>query len=60
MTPFKVVYGISPPSLLAYILGTSRVQVVDKYLCDRDVILCELHHNLSLAQEQMKRQANQN
>lgn len=39
MTPFEVVYGILPPSLLVYVLDTSRVQAVDKYLYDHDVIL---------------------
>ena len=49
MTPFEVVYGIPPPSLLAYVPGTSHEQVGDEYLRDHDAILCELHHNLSLA-----------
>jgi hypothetical protein len=57
MTPFEVVYGIPPPDLLAYVPGTSRVQAVDKYLRDRDAILRELHHNLILAQNRMKCQA---
>ncbi|KAK9225705.1 hypothetical protein WN943_010749 [Citrus x changshan-huyou] len=42
LSPFEVVYGIPPPSLLAYVLGTSRVQAVDEYLRDRDSILHEL------------------
>jgi hypothetical protein len=57
MTPFEVVYGIPPPDLLAYVPGTSHVQAVDKYLRDRDAILRELHHNLILAQNRMKCQA---
>ncbi|KAL6340300.1 hypothetical protein AAG906_040737 [Vitis piasezkii] len=43
MTPFEAVYDIPLPSLLAYIPGTSRVQAVDEYLCDRDAILLDQH-----------------
>ena len=60
MTPFEVVYGIPPPSLLAYVPGTSHDQADDEYLHDHNAILCELHHNLSLAQDRMKCRANQN
>ena len=59
MTPFEVVYGVPPPNLLAYIPGTSRIQAVDEYLRDRDTILLELRHNLQLAQNRMKCQADQ-
>ena len=59
MTPFEVVYGIPPPRLLAYVPGTSHVQAVDENLRDRDAILRELRHNLLLAQDRMKCQANQ-
>ncbi|KAL5544073.1 hypothetical protein UlMin_007857 [Ulmus minor] len=59
MTPFEAVYGIPPPRLLAYVPGTSRVQAVDEYLCDRDAILRDLRHNLLQAQNRMKCQADQ-
>ncbi|KAA8525965.1 hypothetical protein F0562_007935 [Nyssa sinensis] len=59
MTLFEAVYGMPPPSLLAYVPGTDRVQAVDEYLQDRDAILREIQHNLRLAQERMKGQANQ-
>ena len=59
MTPFEAVYGIPPPRLLAYVPGTSHVQAVDEYLRDRDAILRELRHNLLLAQDRMKCQADQ-
>ena len=49
MTPFEVVYGIPPPSLLAYVPGTSHDQAEDEYLRYHDAILCELQYNLSLA-----------
>ena len=54
MTPFEAVYGIPPPSILTYVLGTSHIQVVDEYLRDRDTILSVLRHNLSLASQRMK------
>ncbi|KAA8529851.1 hypothetical protein F0562_034380 [Nyssa sinensis] len=59
MTPFEAVYGMPPPSLLAYVSGTARVKAVDEYLQDHDAILRELQHNLQLAQERMKCQTNQ-
>ena len=59
MTPFEAVYGIPPPNLLTYIPGTSRVQAVDEYLRDRDTILHDLRHNLQMAQNRMKCQADQ-
>ncbi|KAL6320950.1 hypothetical protein AAG906_010759 [Vitis piasezkii] len=39
MTPFEVVYGIPPPSLLAYVPSTSRAQAGNEYLRDHDAIL---------------------
>lgn len=59
MTPFEAVYGIPPPSLLAYVPGTSRVHAVDEYLRARDTLLRELRHNLSLAQNLMNYHADQ-
>jgi len=58
-TPFKVVYRTSPPTLLMYVPGTSRIQTVDECLRDRDAIVKELWHNLLLAQNHMKCQADQ-
>ncbi|KAH9648045.1 Integrase catalytic domain-containing protein [Citrus sinensis] len=57
MTPFEVVYGIPPSHLLTYVPGTSRVQAVHEYFRDRDIILRELRHNLSLARQRMQSQA---
>ena len=59
MTHFEAVYGISPPNLLSYIPGTAKVQAVDEYLRDRSTILRELQHNLNLARNRMKTQADQ-
>jgi hypothetical protein len=58
-TPFEAVYGTLPSTLLTYVPGTSRIQAVDESLRDRDAILKELRHNLSLAQNRMKCQAGQ-
>ena len=34
MTPFEAVYGQKPPLVLSYLLGASKVQVVDLTLID--------------------------
>ncbi|KAL5819226.1 hypothetical protein ACOSQ4_023068 [Xanthoceras sorbifolium] len=46
ITPFEVVYGIAPPNLLLYIPKTTKVQVVDEALRDREIILKTLRHQL--------------
>ncbi|WVZ76339.1 hypothetical protein U9M48_024322 [Paspalum notatum var. saurae] len=53
-TPFKVVYGRDPPSLLHYQSGTARVAAVDRHLQDRDLFLAEIHERLLLARDTMK------
>jgi hypothetical protein len=59
MTPFEVVYGQNPPSVLSYFPGVSKVQVVDQMLTVREAILCTLKENLVMAQNCMKQQADQ-
>jgi hypothetical protein len=59
MTPFEVVYGQKPPSVLSYLPGTSKVQAVDQTLTVRGDILCTLKENLVMAQNRMKQQADQ-
>ena len=54
-TPFEVVYGREPPSLLAYVPCTARVAAVEEELIRRDEVLKELKQNLKAAQEQMKK-----
>jgi hypothetical protein len=56
ISPFEAVYGISPPSVLSYMPGTTRVQAVDEYLRDRDSVLQDLRHQLVLARDRMKTQ----
>jgi hypothetical protein len=46
MNPFEVVYGQNPPSVLSYLPGVSKVQVVDQTLTVREVILSTLKENL--------------
>ncbi|KAL5814386.1 hypothetical protein ACOSQ4_025027 [Xanthoceras sorbifolium] len=57
MTPFEVVYGTPPPTLLTYVPGTTQVQAVEEYLSNHTTIIKELKRNLTLAQERMKKQA---
>ena len=42
MSPFKVVYGRDPPSILDYIPHTAKTDVVDKFLIDRQDLLLQL------------------
>ncbi|XP_034899932.1 uncharacterized protein [Populus alba] len=48
MTPFKAMYGVPPPNLLMYVLGTSNVQAVDGYLRNRDAIITSVAFRSSL------------
>jgi hypothetical protein len=41
-SPFKVVYGREPPTLLPYHPGTSQVDAVDKQLQTRDELLVDV------------------
>ena len=59
MTPFEVVYGKYPPSLISYLPGVSKVQVVDQTLTVGEAILHTLKENLVMAWNRMKQQANQ-
>jgi hypothetical protein len=59
MTPFEVVYGQKPPSILSYLLGISKVQAVDQTLTVREAILHTLKENLVMVQNHMKQQADQ-
>jgi hypothetical protein len=59
MTPFEAVYGKKPPSVLSYLLGTSKVQAVDQTLTVRENILRTLKENLVMEHNRMKQQADQ-
>jgi hypothetical protein len=53
-TPFEVVYGREPPTLLTYLPGTAKVEAVGKELLARDQVLKELKNHIKSAQERMK------
>ena len=53
-TPFEVVYGREPPSLLTYVLGTAKVATVEEELLQRDQVLKLLKGHIKEAQMQMK------
>ena len=57
MTPFKVVYGRDPPTLLRYGDTPSANGLVEELLKDKDGLLMELRENLEIAQNQMKKSA---
>jgi hypothetical protein len=53
-SPFRIVYGCDPPTLLSYQPGAARVAAVDKQLIARDEFLEEIKHWLLQAQVTMK------
>lgn len=55
-TPFRVVYGRDPPTLLTYEPGVARVAAVDSQLHARDEFLSEIRERLLQAQHRMKEQ----
>ena len=54
-SPFEVVYGRSPPTLVSYERGTAKNEEVEKELLARDEILVKVKKELKRAQERMKR-----
>lgn len=56
LTPFKALYGYSPPRLLDYIPGTTLMGAIDEHLKSRQQVLSLLKQNLLLTQERMKSQ----
>jgi hypothetical protein len=59
MTPFEAVYGQKPLSVLSYLSGVSKVQVVDQMLTVQEAILRTLKENLVMAQNCLKQQTDQ-
>ena len=49
MTPFKVVYGRDPPTLLRYGDTPSANGLVEELLKDKDGLLMELRENLVIS-----------
>ena len=56
-TPFEVVYGRKPPTIIRFTQGETRVEAVAAELVDRDEALRQLKHHLLRAQQQMKKYA---
>ena len=54
-TPFQVVYGREPPTLLSYVPGTSKVVAVEQLLVDHDNIIRKAKEHLKEAQVRMKK-----
>ncbi|KAL4181014.1 hypothetical protein AMTRI_Chr12g235220 [Amborella trichopoda] len=54
-TPFKVVYGQPPPSLLTDVPGTAKVESIERQLLDRDQKIKELRATLKEAQNRIKK-----
>lgn len=50
-----MVYGRPAPSLLSYILGTAKVEAVEKELMDRDHMIKDLRVTITEAQVRMKK-----
>jgi hypothetical protein len=58
MTPFEALYGRSPPTIRAYIVGETKVATLDETLANHYRILSILKMNLTKAQQRMISQAN--
>ncbi|MCH82642.1 hypothetical protein A2U01_0003453 [Trifolium medium] len=54
-TPFEVVYGRKPPSVVRFSQGEIKVEAIANELLDRDDTLKQLKQHLLDAQEQMKK-----
>ena len=59
MTPFMALYGYQPPFITSYLRENSKVQVVEHHIELQKQVLQLLKHNLMLAQNRMKQQADQ-
>ncbi|KAI9156272.1 hypothetical protein LWI28_003427 [Acer negundo] len=55
MSPFKVMYGRSPPMLSTYEEGTTRNEEVEKELIARDKVVAKVKKELEKAQGRMKK-----
>jgi hypothetical protein len=54
MIPYEVVYGQQTPSIISYILDTSKVQEVETLLHNHKLTLATLKDNVAMAQNHMK------
>nr|GEV61677.1 putative mitochondrial protein [Tanacetum cinerariifolium] len=58
-TPFKILYGRDPPTIIPYETSSAPTFEVDKYLEECDRVLVDLRKNLLKAQQIMKAQLNE-
>jgi hypothetical protein len=59
MTPFMLLYGYHPPSIISSLKEKSKVQVVEDHIEHQQQVLQFLKDNLTMAQNHMKQQADQ-
>ncbi|GJY84780.1 ty3-gypsy retrotransposon protein, partial [Tanacetum coccineum] len=59
-TPFEVVYGQKPPTLVSYMAGDSQMEAVDRSLRAREDAISLLQFHLERAQHRMKTFADKN
>jgi len=59
MTPFKVVYGRDPPTMVKYNPASNDPIPVQEQLLQQDYILSQLKKNLQRAQQYMKKYVDQ-
>nr|GEZ49713.1 hypothetical protein [Tanacetum cinerariifolium] len=60
MSHYQVVYGRVPPTIVPYLLGSSKVTAVENSLVERDALLRQLKQNLLVDKHRMEMQANRN
>nr|GEW17384.1 Ty3/gypsy retrotransposon protein [Tanacetum cinerariifolium] len=58
MMPYQVVYGRVPPTIIPYLLGSSKVATVEETLIERDSLLRQLRQNLLVTKHRMEMKAN--
>lgn len=52
-SPYQIIYGKPPPSILHYLLGSSTIEAVDQLLSECQAMLRTLHRKLLKAQTAM-------
>ena len=57
LSPFEAFYGYLPPRLIKFVLGLTRVAVVEDLFEHRQHVMGILEHNLVATQAKMKQQA---
>lgn len=58
MSPFQALCGRTPPVIIGYTPGTTKLQALDEILMERDQLLKDLKANLLQAQNRMRQVAN--